>query len=126
MDHHQLDLNTRKLKVIGNICAVHLKAKDWASTKRAADVGLRHMQKAELKDGEAEAKFLYRKGVANLERGFSEDAYEALRKADAANPGDKQVRQALKAATDAQRRDKREAKLVWRDKLLTEQEKACQ
>mmetsp|Transcript_25866 Transcript_25866/g.73582 ORF Transcript_25866/g.73582 Transcript_25866/m.73582 type:complete len:238 (-) Transcript_25866:78-791(-) len=125
MDNHQLDLNTRKLKVVGNICAAYLKAHDWVNTKKAADVGLRHMEKSGLKDKEAEAKFLYRKGMANLERGFTEDAYEALRKADSVNPGDKQVRQALKTASEGQRRDKAQAKAVWRDKLLTEEEKAC-
>merc|ERR1719343_1495311 len=87
MDKHQLDLNTRKLKVIGNICAAYFKAKDWVNTKKTAEIGLRHIQKAELKDKEAEAKFHYRKGLANLERGFSEDAFEALKKAEAANPG---------------------------------------
>merc|ERR1719343_1248722 len=66
MDNHQLDLNTRKLKVLGNICASHLKAKDWVQVKTSADIGLRHMEKSGLKDKDAEARFLYRKGVANL------------------------------------------------------------
>merc|ERR1711972_315908 len=126
MDNHQLDLNTRKLKVIGNICAAYLKAKDWVNTKNSADIGLRHIQKSDLKDKEAEARFLYRKGIANLERGFSEDAYEALKKADTVNPGDRQIRQALQQATKGQKEDKAKAKQVWRDKLLSEEDKACQ
>merc|ERR1719277_1964080 len=115
MDKHQLDLNTRKLKVIGNICAAFVRSKDWVNTKRAADIGLRHMEKAELTDTEAKAKFLYRKGIANLERGFSEDAYEALKKADSVSPGDKQVRQALKQASSTQKADRATAKQVWKN-----------
>ena len=89
MDHHQLDLNTRqvckvrgsmldrfesvspllsrrKLKVVSNICGAYLKAQDWVNTKRAADIGLRHMEKAGLTDNDAKGKFLYRKGRAQL------------------------------------------------------------
>ena len=36
--------------------------KDWVNTKKAADIGLRHMEKAELTDDEAKGKFHYRKG----------------------------------------------------------------
>lgn len=126
MDKHQLDLNTRKLKVIGNVCAAFVRSKDWVNTKRAADIGLRHMEKSELTDAEAKAKFLYRKGIANLERGFSEDAYEALKKADSVSPGDKQVRQALREANQEQKKDKKKAKEAWKDKLLTGEQKACQ
>mmetsp|Transcript_92949 Transcript_92949/g.263068 ORF Transcript_92949/g.263068 Transcript_92949/m.263068 type:complete len:239 (-) Transcript_92949:9-725(-) len=126
MDKHQLDLNTRKLKVVSNICAAYLKPKDWVNTKRAADIGLRHMEKAELTDNEAKAKFLYRKGVANLERGFSEDAYDALKKAESVSPGDRQVRQALREASQGQKADKQKAREVWKSVLLTEEQKACQ
>mmetsp|Transcript_57995 Transcript_57995/g.164787 ORF Transcript_57995/g.164787 Transcript_57995/m.164787 type:complete len:237 (-) Transcript_57995:142-852(-) len=125
MDKHQNDLNTRKLKVVGNICAAYLKEKDWVNTKKAADIGLRHMEKSELKDDEAKAKFLYRKGYANLERGFNEDAYEALKKADAMTPGDRQLRQALRQADQGQKADRKKAKEVYKAVLLTEEEKAC-
>ncbi|CAE7688891.1 UPS4 [Symbiodinium sp. CCMP2456] len=84
MDHHQLDLNTRKLKVISNICGAYLKEKDWVNTKKAADIGLRHMEKAALTDNDSKGKFLYRKGFANLQRGFAEDAVEALKQAELA------------------------------------------
>merc|ERR1719188_1174430 len=52
MEKHQNDLNTRKLKVVGNISAAHFKAKDWANTKQAVNIGLRHMEKSELTDKE--------------------------------------------------------------------------
>eukprot|EP00440_Ansanella_granifera_P017372 gb/GFBE01018867.1/.p1 GENE.gb/GFBE01018867.1/~~gb/GFBE01018867.1/.p1 ORF type:complete len:237 (+),score=72.79 gb/GFBE01018867.1/:1-711(+) len=126
MEKHQLDLNTRKLKVVSNICGAYLKAEDWVNTKQAADIGLRHIEKSGLTDDAAKAKFLYRKGTANLQRGFAEDAFEDLKKADAIAPGDKQVRQALKAAGELQRADRQKAKEVWRSKLLSEEEKACQ
>jgi len=126
MDKHQYDLNSRKLKVLSNICGSYVKAGDWPNAKRSADIGLRHMEKAELKDDSAKARFLYRKGLANIERGFSEDAYEALKEAERASPGDRQVRQLLKQAAAMQKEDRAKAKLVWMDKLLTEQEKACQ
>ena len=100
MEHHQNDLNTRKLKIISNTCAAYLKQKDWVKTKNACDIGLRHMKKSELQDKDAEAKFHYRKGCANLERGFYEDSVDALKKADALTPGDKQVRQALKQSSE--------------------------
>eukprot|EP00438_Fugacium_kawagutii_P034537 Skav213827 [mRNA] locus=scaffold1987:710289:712567:+ [translate_table: standard] len=80
MDNHQLDLNTRKLKVISNICGAYLKSEDppgrlwesefgisvvqdWVNTKKAADIGLRHMEKGELTDDDAKGKFHYRKGA---------------------------------------------------------------
>merc|ERR1712039_321814 len=84
------------------------------------------IQKSELKEPEAEARLLYRKGMANLERGFCEDAYESLKKADSLNPGDKQIRQALQQASKGQKEDKVKAKQVWRDKLLSEEDRACQ
>lgn len=125
MDKHQNDLNTRKLKVIGNISAAYLKEKDYVNTKKACDIGLRHMKKAELEDKEAEAKFLYRKGFSNVERGFHEDAYRDLKQAETISPGDRQVRQALKQADQGQRADKKKAKEVYKAVLLTEEEKAC-
>lgn len=125
MDNHQRDLNTRKLKVISNVCAAFLKERDFANTKKAADVGLRHMEKAALEDGEAKAKFLYRKGISNLERGFSEDAYRDLKSAEVASPGDKQIRDALLKASKDQKVDREVAKEVWKKKLLTEEEKQC-
>ncbi|CAJ1435224.1 unnamed protein product [Effrenium voratum] len=126
MEKHQMDLNTRKLKAVSNICGAYLKAKDWVNTKKAADIGLRHLEKAELTDNEAKGKFLYRKGFANLQRGFAEDAYASFKQADALIPGDKQVRLALKEAAELQKADREKAKEVWRSKLLTEEEKACQ
>mmetsp|Transcript_30731 Transcript_30731/g.46414 ORF Transcript_30731/g.46414 Transcript_30731/m.46414 type:complete len:239 (+) Transcript_30731:64-780(+) len=126
MDHHQLDLNTRKLKVLSNICASYMKGKDWVKTKEAADIGLRHIQKAELKDKDAEAKFYYRKGFANLQRGFSEDAVACLKKADEAKPSDPEIRSALKEASRGQKEDQKKSKAVWRDKLLSQEEKEAQ
>lgn len=124
MEKHHKELNTRKLKVLSNVCGAYLKAKDWTNTKVAADAGLRHLEKSGLKDTDAEAKFLYRKGVANLERGFSEDAYEDLKKADSKVPGDKLVRQALKQASVTQKTDRQTAKEVFKNTLLTQEEKA--
>jgi len=123
MEKHHNMLNTRKLKVLSNVCGAYLKAKDYTNAKTAADAGLRHLEKSKLEDKDAEAKFLYRKGVANLERGFSEEAYEALKKSDAINPGDKLVRQALKQAGDIQKADRQEAKQVWKNHLLSEEDK---
>mmetsp|Transcript_10585 Transcript_10585/g.29624 ORF Transcript_10585/g.29624 Transcript_10585/m.29624 type:complete len:241 (+) Transcript_10585:87-809(+) len=126
MECHMLDLNTRKLKVVSNICAAYMKAKDWVNTKAAADIGLRHMQKAELKDKHAEARLLYRKGMANMERGFTEEAYQSLKQAAIAKPSDAEIRQGLLEASEGQKKDRREAKKVWKGSLLTEEEKACE
>lgn len=123
MEKHHYELNTRKLKVISNICAAYLKARDWTYTKLAADIGLRHLDKAKLTDPDAEAKFLYRKGLANLERGFSEDAHQDLKKCAAIKPNDREVRQALKQASGTQKADREKAKEVWKSTLLTEEEK---
>lgn len=123
MDHHSNDLNRRKLKVVSNCCAAYLKQQDWVNTKKAAEVGIRHMKKSELEDKEAEAKFLYRKGFANLQRGFCEDAVDSLKKADALVPGDRQVRQALVEATRGSKTDKVKEKEVWKNRLLSESDK---
>ena len=41
-------------------------SQDWLNTKKAADIGLRHMEKAELKDDDAKGKFHYRKGASKI------------------------------------------------------------
>merc|ERR1719183_1175485 len=88
---YQDDLDARKLKVISNICLVHLKSKDYIQTKSAADIGILHLQTAGITDKTAEGKFHYLRGLANLERGFSEDAVESLKKAQTLVPSDTQV-----------------------------------
>lgn len=126
MEHHQKDLNTRKLKALSNVCAAYLKKANWQNTKKAADVGLRHLEKSGLKDTDAESKFHYRKGLANLERGFHEDAYAAFKTANTLTPGEKNVQQALKQASDGKKVDHQKAKEVWQNKLLSEEEKDAQ
>lgn len=130
MPKYRRDLDMKKLKVISNIAVIHRKNKDWYNAKVAAETGLKHLTEKTRLEGEDrtgyEAKFLYLKGVANLERGFSEDAVENLRKAVALSPNDKQVRELLDRATETRSKDKQDAKEVWKSKLLTEEERAMQ
>merc|ERR1712130_498094 len=70
-------------------------------------------------------KFWYMKGVANMERGFSEDAVDALKKSNTLVPGDKQVCQLLQKAHQDKRADTVTANGVWKEALLTENEKQC-
>lgn len=129
MPKYRRDLDMKKLKVVSNIAVIHRKNQDWYSTKTAADAGLQHLEKTRLEGEDRvgyEAKFLYLKGFANLERGFSEEAVENLRKAVALSPSDKQVRELLERATETKTRDRQDAKEVWRSKLLSEEERAMQ
>merc|ERR1712187_734912 len=122
-------INTRKLKVLSNLCVARLKHQKYTETKAVAEIGLRLCSTAQL-DAETtqaqEAKFWYLTGQSNLERGFSENAVEELKKAQALAPGDRQVHQALSQALSAKREDKASAEDVWKKKLMTEDEILCQ
>lgn len=122
-------ISTRKLKTLSNLCVARLKHQKYTETKAAAEVGLKVVATAQL-DAEAttahEAKFWYLTGQSNLERGFSENAVEELKKAQALAPGDRQVHQALSQALAAKRDDKVSAEGVWKKKLMTEDEILCQ
>merc|ERR1711957_543595 len=122
---YQEELDRRKLKVISNIVQSHLKEKKNMDAKTCADIGLRILERSGLADKAIESKFWYMKGVANTERGFSEDAVEALKKANAASPGDKAVTQLLSKAFADRKSDKETAKEVWKDHLRTEVELKC-
>merc|ERR1712232_777410 len=65
------------------------------------------------------------KGVANTERGFSEDALDCLKKSNALVPGDKAVCALLAKAAADKKVDTATAKEVWKETLLTETEKQC-
>jgi len=122
---HEDQINSRKLKVLSNICVMNLKASRLSETKSVADIGLRVAEVAKLDDEttkSAEAKFWYLKGQANVERGFSEDAVEALKKAQALAPNDQQVRKVLAQALAARKEDTVTSKEVWRNKFRTEDE----
>mmetsp|Transcript_4327 Transcript_4327/g.8626 ORF Transcript_4327/g.8626 Transcript_4327/m.8626 type:complete len:301 (+) Transcript_4327:59-961(+) len=122
---HEDQISSRKLKVLSNMSVMHLKANRLSETKSVADIGLRVASVANL-DAETtnatEAKFWYLKGQANVERGFSEDAVEALKKAQALAPNDQQVRKVLAQALAARKEDTAISKEVWRNKLRTEDE----
>lgn len=132
MDHHMAALNTRKTKMISNVCATYLKQKNWVMTKTAAESGLRHLQISKLDESEypfikdSRAKFHYRHALANMERGFNEDAYDQLKKAVEIMPNDKEVRKALDEAKSKSGEDKVKAKEVFKNVLLTEEEKKIQ
>merc|ERR1712232_1310087 len=83
-----------------------------------------HLAKSELsEDTDAKAKFHYRHGCANLERGFNEDAYDHLKQALDLMPDDKVVRKALLGAKDKVGADKVKAKEVYQGVLKTKEEK---
>jgi len=85
--------------------------------KTTAVIGLKHMSRMNLFDKEIEAKFRYRAGIAEFERGFSEPAYDAFKEANQLLPGDRDIRQALAKARAAVEVDRAEAKAVWQGKL---------
>eukprot|EP00929_Paragymnodinium_shiwhaense_P036019 TRINITY_DN19352_c0_g1_i1.p2 TRINITY_DN19352_c0_g1~~TRINITY_DN19352_c0_g1_i1.p2 ORF type:complete len:240 (-),score=77.02 TRINITY_DN19352_c0_g1_i1:149-868(-) len=122
---YQEKLDTRKVKIISNICQIKLKQKDYVGLKETCEVGFRHLAETGLDDKEAEARYHYLKGKANVERGFSEEAVESLKKAQALLPNDAQVRQLLQQAGQMKKEDRKQAKEVWKSKLLTAEEKAC-
>jgi tetratricopeptide (TPR) repeat protein len=116
-------INTRKIKVLSNLSLARFKHKKYTECKEAADIGLRVCAIAKLDDETtkaAEAKFWYLTGTANLERGFSEDAVDALKKALERAPDDTKVRQSLAQAVATKKEDTATAKTVWKQKLLTE------
>jgi tetratricopeptide (TPR) repeat protein len=123
------NINTRKLKVLSNLAVARLKHKKLVDTKQVADIGLRVCAIAKLDTATtqaAEAKFWYLTGQANFERGFSEDAVVALKKARTLAPEDKKVHQSLAQALAAKKEDHESAKEVWHQKLMTEDQKLSQ
>lgn len=116
-------INTRKIKILSNVCVARLKHKDYSGVKTVSEVGLRVCGVAKLDEETtkaSEAKFWYLKGQANTERGFSEEACEDLKKAAKLQPGDQSVRKALQQAANTRKEDKETAKEAWRNKLMTE------
>merc|ERR1712194_243256 len=107
------------------MCVCRLRQKDFGSVKSYADVGLKLSSMAQLDEElskATDAKLWYLKGQANSERGFSEDAVEAFKKAEELVPGDPAVRQALTSSAKTRREDQESAKEVWKQKLMTEDE----
>jgi len=122
-------INTRKLRVISNIAVARFQHKDYMKCKDAIEVGLKITSIAKLDEettNSFDAKFWYLKGKSNLERGFSEEAVEALKKAQAITPTDKQVHEALTRALAEKKEDKVTSKEVWKQKLLTKDEVLAQ
>lgn len=89
--------------------------------KTTADIGLKQIHRMGMDDKEIEAKFNYRLGVAEFERGFSEPAYEAFKKASGLMPSDRDIRQGLAKAKAAVQEDRLVAKEVWKGKLASEE-----
>jgi tetratricopeptide (TPR) repeat protein len=119
-------INTRKIKVLSNLSVARFKHKKYVEAKEVADIGLRVCMVAKLDEETtkaAEAKFWYLTGQANLERGFSEDAVDALKKAQERAPDDLKVRQSLAQAVATKKEDTVTAKTVWKQKLLTDDQK---
>lgn len=118
-ESHGDQINSRKLKVLSNMCVENLKATGLSETKSIADIGLRLASVANL-DGETTKNAEARK--ADVERGLFEDAVEALRKAQALAPNDRQVREVLAQALAEKKKDAATSKKVWCPPLLTEME----
>jgi outer membrane protein assembly factor BamD (BamD/ComL family) len=119
-------INTRKIKVLSNMSLARFKHKKYVEAKEVADIGLRVCNVAKLDEETtkaAEAKFWYLTGQANMERGFSEDAVEALKKAQERQPNDVKIRQSLAQAVATKKEDTATAKTVWKQKLLTDDQK---
>jgi len=122
---YEAQLNERKMKILSNLCVARMQNRKFTECKAIAEVGLQFLKVANFDEATTkanEAKLWYLKGKANIERGFSEDALEDLKKAQALAPEDKAVRTALKNARGDTKKDKETSKEVWRNALLTSDE----
>lgn len=122
-------LVTRKQRLLNNLCVARLQNKKLAECKAVADLGIEFLKVANFDEETTkahQAKLWYLKGKANIERGFSEDALQDLKKAQALAPEDKAVRTALKQAAGDTKKDKATSKEVWKNRLLTPDEKLAQ
>jgi len=89
--------------------------------KTTADIGLKQIYRMGMNESEMEAKFYYRRGIAERERGFSEPAYAAFKKANELLPGDRDIRQCIVETKSVMQEDRAVAKQVWRGKLKAEE-----
>lgn len=121
-------LNSRKMRILSNLAVARLQHRKLTECKAVADLALRLLEVAKLDEESTkadQAKLWYLKGKANMERGFSEDAVEAFKKAQEAAPDDAKIKASLKQAVGQKKEDQVSAKKVWNNKLLTSDQAAA-
>lgn len=151
MPKYRNSLNQRKTKVIRNVSVTYLKMNDNVACKNATDKGLQHIEGCRVYDVQRiernkahgdiepddpeketrlaeekklESKFHYLKAQGNMNRGFSEDAVTGYKKALELDPDNTAITKAMQSAQRTQKTDRQEAKKVWKEKLLTDDEKS--
>jgi hypothetical protein len=120
------DLPPKKPKRRVKLTAKERKIEYYRLVKTTGDIGLKHIHRMGLNDNAIEAKFQFRIGTAEFERGFSEPAYEAFKEANRLLPGDRDIRQAMAKAKAVVQTDRAEAKKVWAGKLDSPEEASAE
>jgi tetratricopeptide (TPR) repeat protein len=116
-DEHRKQIRSIKVRILLNICNNLLKLKDYKGVRRAATLGLK-LNGTEKVDNVA--KFLYRRGRANLEENNPTDAVEDLREAVKLVPSDATVRELFSIASAASKKQKSDADNVWKGKIAAQ------
>jgi len=116
-EEHRQQIRSIKIRILLNLCNNLLKLKDVRTVRRCASLGLKLCKINGDEKPENIAKFLYRRGRANLEDNNATDAVEDLREATKIVPTDSNVRELFTIATLAMKKQKFDADNVWKGKM---------
>lgn len=118
-EDHKKQIRLVKIRVLLNLCNNSLKLKEFRQVRKSATLGLKLCTK-ESSSPETRAKFLYRRGRANLEDNNATDAVEDLKEAVKLVPNDATVRELYNIASQGSRKQNADSDNVWKGKLFAD------
>ena len=119
-EDHKKQIRAAKIRVLLNLCNNSLKLKDFRQVRKSASLGLKLCAK-ESSPVETRAKFLYRRGRANLEDNNATDAVEDLKEAVKLVPNDATVRELYNIASQGSKKQHADSDNVWKGKLFPDE-----
>jgi len=119
-EDHKKQIRAVKIRVLLNLCNNSLKLKDFRQVRKSASLGLKLCAK-ESSPPETRAKFLYRRGRANLEDNNPTDAVEDLREAVKLVPNDATVRELYNIANQGSKKQHADSDNVWKGKVFPDE-----
>ena len=115
-EEHKKQIRVSKIRILLNICNNSLKLPDFRLVRKSANLGLKLCSK-ESSPPETRAKFLYRRGRANLQDNNPVDALEDLKEAVKLVPNDATVRELYNIAIQGSKKQHIDADNVWKGKF---------
>jgi hypothetical protein len=119
-EEHKKQIRSSKIRILLNLCNNSLKLKEFRHVRKSATLGLKLCAK-ESSPPEIRAKFLYRRGRANLEDNNPTDAVEDLKEAVKLVPNDSAVRELYTIASQGSKKQHQDSDNVWKGKFQEEE-----